>query len=104
MRRELVTDEDVRKKERIRVRLFLFCSTVALLTAREPPCFRVADPTAAELKLKDVGDKTVSISTAPQNRREAPPMGVAVALCPIWSPGTGLLHPLCLCNSLLLRG
>lgn len=70
---------------------------------RQESPFKSADHTAAQLKLKDVGDKTVSISTAPQNRPESPPMGVAGALCPIWSPGTGLLHPLCLCNSLLLQ-
>lgn len=48
----------------------------------DPPSVSV-DPTAAELKLKDVRDTTVSISTAPQNRPESPPTGVTAGLCPI---------------------
>lgn len=60
---------------------------------REDPPSVSADPTAAELKLKDVRDTTVSISTAPQNRPESPPTGVTAGLCPICSRGMGLLHP-----------
>lgn len=49
------------------------------------------NPTEAELKLKDVRETAVSISTAPQNRPETPPLGVAAGLCPICSGGMGLL-------------
>lgn len=51
------------------------------------------DPTAAELKLKDVGDEAVSISTAPQNRPEAPPMGVANRGSSNQQPGDGPPSP-----------
>lgn len=52
--------------------------------------------TAAELKLNDFKDTTVSISTAPQNRRESPPPNVTTGLRPICSRGLDLLHRLSL--------